>query len=401
MADVEAVTGKRMILPIALENMHQITGLQMDLYLPEGMTVARNSRGRMMVSCTERMDGSYSLSCQAMEGGFVRIAGFSPDNDAFTGSDGDILNVTIDIDESMPIGEYTIQLKDIVLSDVDNNEYRPGNAEATVKVLYALGDADGSGTVNINDVVCIVNHILSRETGTFHEMAADVDDSGSININDVVVLIDRFILHRKSAVPQHTSRLMADAANITDRLYLDDLDIMAGETAEVAVKLSNTHDVRAVQGNIKLPEGFSFVTKSNGRLDVKNLNERSEDFTLSCALQADGSMTFTQYSIDGYTYEGNDGGIFTFKVTSADNVSAGTYSMALTNVVLSIDGKAYDQPDFYGSILADGIKEIKDFKGLNDPWFTIDGRQIVNDKLPRGINIIRYADGTTRKIMVK
>ena len=398
LSGAEGVTGRQMKLPVALNNEDRITGLQMDLYLPEGMTVATNSRGKPLVAVTDRMDGNYSLSCRTMPDGFMRIVGFSPDNDVFTGEEGDILTVTIDVDESVSAGEYAAEVKDIVLSDVDNVEYHPADTTTTIQIK-AQGDVDGSGAVNINDVVCIVNHILKRETGTFIEKAADVDGSGSININDVVVLIDRFILQRTDA-PRHAHHLMAEATE--DRLYVDDLYMVEGETMEIAMKLSNTHDVRAVQGNIKLPEGFSFVTKSNGRPDVRNLDERSEDFTLSCEIQDDGSMTFTQYSIDGYTYEGNEGGIFTFKITAGAGIQSGTYSMSLTDVILSIGGKAYEQPDSSCTLLADGIKAIDNgqlINGNEGVWYSPDGRRL--DKPQRGINIIRYADGNGKKVLVK
>ena len=395
MPDVIAVNGTQLTLPIALRNVDDITGIQMDLYLPEGMTVATNSRGKLMVSVTDRMEGNYSLSCHTMQEGYVRITGFSPDVDYYAGDDGDILNVTIDIDSNLVAADYKVYLKDIVLSDIKNTELHLADTVATVQVA-TQGDVDFSGSVNINDVVCIVNHILNRETGTFLDKAADVDGSGSININDVVVLIDRYILQRSNA-PRHAQRLEAGATE--DLLYLDDLYMVEGETMEIAVKLSNTHNVRAVQGNIKLPAGFSFAKKSNGHPDVRNLNERSEDFTLSCAIQDDGSMTFTQYSIDGYTYEGNEGGIFTIKVTADAGIQSGTYSMSLTDVILSIEGKAYEQPDSYSSLLADGIKDHDTLDVLGERWYDLQGRKIAEPQ--KGINIIRYSDGSTRKVMVK
>ena len=395
MPDVIAVNGTQLTLPIALRNEDDITGIQMDLYLPEGMTVATNSRGKLRVSVTDRMEGNYSLSCHTMQEGYVRITGFSPDVDSFAGDDGDILNVTVNIDSNLVATDYKVYLKNIVLSDINNTELHLADTVATVQVA-AQGDVDFSGSVNINDVVCIVNHILNRETGTFLDKAADVDGSGSININDVVVLIDRYILQRSNA-PRHAQRLEAGATE--DLLYLDDLYMVEGETLEIAVKLSNTHNVRAVQGNIKLPAGFSFAKKSNGHPDVRNLNERSEDFTLSCAIQDDGSMTFTQYSIDGYTYEGNEGGIFTIKVTADAGIQSGTYSMSLTDVILSIEGKAYEQPDSYSSLLADGIKAHDALDVHGERWYDLQGRKIA--ELQKGINIIRYSDGSTRKVMVK
>ena len=59
--------------------------------------------------------------------------------------------------------------------------------------------------------------------------------------------------------------------------------------------------------------------------------------------------------------------------------------------------------------MIDSIRETKneEIRIKNEEvWYSLDGRQIVNGKLsngklPRGINIIRYSDGTTRKVMVK
>ena len=113
-------------------------------------------------------------------------------------------------------------------------------------------------------------------------------------------------------------------------------------------------------------------------------------------------MTFTQYSIDGYTYEGNEGGIFTFKITAGAGIQSGTYSMSLTDVILSIGGKAYEQPDSSCTLLADGIKAIDNgqlINGNEGVWYSPDGRRL--DKPQRGINIVRYADGNGKKVLVK
>ena len=85
----------------------------------------------------------------------------------------------------------------------------------------------------------------------------------------------------------------------------------------------------------------------------------------------------------------------------------------------SIDAyKATSPWSKFGSIVPltddeiDGIEEIKDesltpaLSESEGVWYSLDGRQIVNGKwsngkLPRGINIIRYSDGTSKKLLVK
>ena len=366
--NVEGNNNRKVVLPIALNNMHQITGLQFDLYLPEDVVVAKNEKGKMLVSTTERMEGSYTISCSNMDG-FVRVVGYSAEGDAFTGNEGNILNITLSVGENIAIGDYFIRVKDIVLSDVNNTEYHPADIAAMfTNKGYTLGDVDNNGSININDVVCIINHILGKANVVFIEDAADVDYSGKINVNDVVALINRYILHRNN-MPK---RILAKLSNteIDDHLYLENIEMNAGDIKEIEMKMSNSHEVRAVQGNIKLPDGFSFVTKDNGRLDVSNINSRSEDFTLSCALQEDGSMTFAQYSSDGFSYEGSDGGIFTFKIKADQNVASGEYNISLTDVVLSIDGVGYEISNTTSSINVTNTSIILDENSTDIPTAT-------------------------------
>ena len=54
-----------------------------------------------------------------------------------------------------------------------------------------LGDANGDGEVNAQDVVDIINHMMGKptSTGTFDEEAADVNEDGTINVADIIMII--------------------------------------------------------------------------------------------------------------------------------------------------------------------------------------------------------------------
>lgn len=341
LSSLTATKNTQVTLPIALTNEKQITGLQMDLYLPTGVTVATNSKGKLMVETTARMDGNYTLTCSAMNG-FVRILGYSADGDAFSGNTGAILNVTLNVGDNMNDGDYTIRIKDIVLSDIGGVEHHPADVGATLTVeSYVLGDVDNSGAININDVVCIINHILNRPVTTFIAEAADVDGSGIININDVVQLINRFILNRSNSRAMTNER--RETPDLTQNfLHLDAISIAPGETKDVQLLMTNSDQVAAIQGNIKLPQGLTFATNDKGKPIVVGNEERADDFTLSCEIQNDGSLTFAQYSGDGYTYDGNEGHVLTFRIKADANATTGTYEVLLSAVTLSIDGVGYD-----------------------------------------------------------
>ena len=403
-SNIKGNKNTQVVLPIALTNKHQITGLQFDLYIPDGVTVATKTNGKMKIETTSRMDGNYSISSNTMDG-FVRVLGYSADGDAFTGSEGDILNITLDISNTIADGDYTIRIADIVLSDVNSTEFHPNDAGAILTVKsYTLGDVDNSGAININDVVCIINYILNKTTGTFIEDAADVDGNGSININDVVTLINRYILHRTSARSQMPKAQPTEAADIisSNYVHLADIDIKPGETKTIEMLMTNTNTVAGIQGNIKLPEGLSFVMKSNGRVDAANVNSRAEDFTLSCAVQDDGSLTFAQYSADGFTFEGNEGAVFTFKIKADENATDGTYSVNLSDVVLSINGVGYDIPNRTSSLTITGATGIDTIE-LQDQFdvYSLDGIKVrskvtTTKNLPSGVYIVNG-----RKVVIR
>ena len=390
LSSVSGNKGTQVVLPIGMTNDKQITGLQFDLYLPTGVTVATKSNGKLLIETTNRMDGTYTISGNTIDN-YVRVIGYSADGDAFSGNSGDILNVTLNIGENMEDGDYTVRIKDIVLSDVNNTEHHPADIGATLTVKsYVLGDVDNSGAININDVVCIINYILNKANGVFIAEAADVDGSGTININDVVTIINRYILMRPNA-PALSNRAAKRTVNLEDNyLHLGDIDINPGETKTVELLMTNADEVKGTQGNIKLPAGLSFVKKSNGKVDAANINDRSEDFTLSCQIQDDGSLTFAHYSGDGFAFEGNSGGVFTFKIVADEDATAGTYSIDLTGVVLSIDGVGYDLPDRTSLLTVLGtsgiLPNVND--NDNDNYYTLDGRKLQGKPTQKGVYIV-------------
>ena len=63
--------------------------------------------------------------------------------------------------------------------------------EITVNYLEVVrGDADGDGTVDVNDVTTTINHILGKPVAKFVRKAANVDGDDSIDVNDVQGIID-------------------------------------------------------------------------------------------------------------------------------------------------------------------------------------------------------------------
>ena len=55
---------------------------------------------------------------------------------------------------------------------------------------YVPGDADGSGEIDIDDVVFLIAYIFSGGPAPTPYVSGDADSSGDIDIDDVVYLIN-------------------------------------------------------------------------------------------------------------------------------------------------------------------------------------------------------------------
>lgn len=96
--------------------------------------------------------------------------------------------------------------------------------------------------------------------------------------------------------------------------------------------------------------------------------------------------------------------------TSSDAFNSSTIGSATLHVLASVlDAYKTTEPwSGFGKIVAlteeevDGIKDLRDskgFKDLKDYWHSLDGRRLPAPQ--RGLNIIRHADGTARKVLMK
>ena len=93
----------------------------------------------------------------------------------------------VTIAEDMADGDYAIQLKNMMLTEIDASKYyetKLVQSKLTV-VSNVLGDANGDGVVDVADVVAIVNYILEKPADNFNIKAADVNGDEVIDAADV------------------------------------------------------------------------------------------------------------------------------------------------------------------------------------------------------------------------
>lgn len=110
-------------IPILLNNPgEQFTGLQFDIYLPNGLSVASDEFGDLLLNVGSRTNYKrHTVASAVLPDGALRVVAYSTSNSLFTGESGDILLMGIKAAADFIGGDIT--LKNIILSRPDATGY--------------------------------------------------------------------------------------------------------------------------------------------------------------------------------------------------------------------------------------------------------------------------------------
>ena len=137
-----AEQGTETDISICMNNTADIRGFQFDLYLPDGMTAVKTSKGRLAASLSKTRlpeDDEHTLTTAVQGDGAIRFLCGSQYDETFTGSTGEIATIKVNI-EGMADGKYPIRLKAVKLSETDvNKSYGVDEVVTTLTVSTITG----------------------------------------------------------------------------------------------------------------------------------------------------------------------------------------------------------------------------------------------------------------------
>lgn len=170
---VKACVDSQIDLSIKMKNSAAIRGFQFDIYLPDGVTVVKNAKGKIVGSLSEGRLGEgdeHTLTLSEQDDGAIRFLCGSLYDETFTGTDGEIATLSVQIAANMEDGDYPIILRNIKLTETDiNNYYQTDYVKSTLTISsYVLGDVNNDRQVDVSDYIGVANIIL---TGNVHGTA--------------------------------------------------------------------------------------------------------------------------------------------------------------------------------------------------------------------------------------
>ena len=175
---------------LSLTNTHDdLTAFSMTMQLPSGLKL-------LEVTPTKRFAGEIKVGNPDTRA--YNICGLDLGFGTISGSEGDLLLLTFTADKSFKTSEITISDIDFITTDRQHVTIDDVKVEITSgnKTDYLLGDANGSGKVDITDVLTIVDYVLGKLNSNFIFNNADVNKDGKVNLSDALYIVDVFILHK-------------------------------------------------------------------------------------------------------------------------------------------------------------------------------------------------------------
>lgn len=119
---VESATipaGSQQTLSVRMKNSIEVQTIQFDLYLPEGLSFVANEDSEWMTASKERINKFNYFESSIQADGALRLLAQATTTNIAVG-DGEIAKVIVSADASMALGDYPVIVKKILLVSKDN-----------------------------------------------------------------------------------------------------------------------------------------------------------------------------------------------------------------------------------------------------------------------------------------
>ena len=413
---MEELCGTQATISLKMKNSAAIRGFQLDLYLPQGVTVVKSSKNKIQGALSEGRlpdEDEHQLTFSEQPDGAIRFLCSSQYDETFTGNDGEIATLLVNIAEEMTDGEYPIKLKSMKLTETDISKFYETTlvqSKLTVKT-YILGDINGDERIDVSDYTGVANHIHGNTPEGFVLKAADVDENGTVDVSDYTGIAN--IIHTGSiygntagapAMMMSGRRANTDVGAYDNVIYIEPFSATAGEQIELSIKMKNTAAIRGFQFDLYLPEGMTVVKSSKGKIQGTLNADRlpdEDEHQLTFSEQPDGAIRFLCSSQYDETFTGNDGELITLKVNVAAGVADGDYPIQMKKMKLTeTDISKFYEAELIETVvtIGDGTSGISNVN-LNDNdnrYYTLDGQLLQGKPTQKGVYIVNG-----RKVVMK
>ena len=169
--DFSIEAGETKQVGINLNNSGDLVALQFEMYLPNGLSVAKDSRGRLRCSVNGNRADDHTLTMGDRGNGQYNAAYYSANNYEIMGNSGEIISVYVTAADDFS-GTATIELKEIYVSDAAGNMPHLSNTSCTVTGPQPVNPPVGAASMFIND--------FSIEAGETKQVSVNLNNESDL-----------------------------------------------------------------------------------------------------------------------------------------------------------------------------------------------------------------------------
>ena len=347
---IEVSCGQTAEVSVKMKNSIAATGFQFNMYLPEGVSMVEDADGFCDVSLSTARtttNKTNTFDASIVSNGSLMVLAASTKNYAFSGNDGEVARINLDIAEDLEEGEYPLILRNIEITDASGTPYRVAYLKTTLTVSsYKIGDVNADGSVSVADFSAIASHILENTPAGFVVKAADVNTDGYVTVSDLSSLVP-IIIAESTGGASHSpkknirSKVKTDISGKDNIIYASDVTVAPGEDFTVSFNMKNLETaMTGFQYNVTLPEGITVCENTDGILEASLSTARTttaKTNTFDATIVSDGTLMVLAASTKNYTFSGTDGEVVTVKMHADENIAAGTYDLKIDRIELTDD----------------------------------------------------------------
>lgn len=300
MSDLHVIRGKTVQLPINIKNEGNVVGVSYTVNLPDGVSVALDEDNEPIYTLNSSRINSKHFSvtaAQQSDGSWGFRLYTTSVNGMISGSEGEIMTITLNVDQAMAEGDYQVFLRDNKLSVRDDN-----NNVSTVKladvtsvltvIALAMGDVNADDEVDLSDAILVIYNTLNIASSNFHDEVADMNGDSEIDLSDAIAIIYKSLgLNSDNAKNRSESNTFNDNF---DRVNANT------ECSSCVLLLANSNPYLGLQFDVELPNGMCIE-------DIQVNNERTKDFSVFYNHLNNGKYRVISFSTDGKPFEGDNG----------------------------------------------------------------------------------------------
>mgnify|MGYP004516802893 CR=1 FL=1 len=340
---VEAAAGSQVTLSLKMNNTVPMTGFQCDIYFPEKTHVAKDEDGfnkiELSLARSTAKKTDYFNSAKQKTGA-MRILCSSTRSYTFSGNEGEVATIVLDVDKDIEEGEYPIIMKTIVLSDANAKAYEVDYLKTTLKISsYTLGDVNNDGKINVSDFSAMANYLMGNPGEVFIEKAGDLNADGIVNVADMTALAN-LILFGNIVKPESAMQIKSKKVSLPEvTAYVEKTD--AENEYQLTLALDNKGiKYSGFQFDMLLPEGVQVKKDAFNNNEVRLSDTRQAANALFMSnMIADHTFRVLGASATGDIYSGTTGDFIKLLLVAEEGMNAEDAVVTINNMVLAKDGR--------------------------------------------------------------